>query len=365
MRARSFAFGCAASIALGASTFVGCVDIFHSTDFGEAAKGPIDFCSWSEPEAQSHAMKSCALLAACQSPVGENETGECIVHATFAYDCDANPNLPVAGNARAFWMCMAQASSCTDVASCVYSNPPSIDSKSSAPSCNAQATSAFTSCGNGGSAETRVDCQKPGAPAAGESCLAVGRECAAKPSGNEALCLGKEGATCTQSGCTGTALDFCVDAGGGDSFDRGLDCADYGAGTCIDVAPSSGDASVGYVGPTCAPVEAGTCASAEGIRCLGSVALSCPNGFELQANCGALASGVTCRADSTAPAWDVTSACATESPACASDACSSDKKTLIACVRGSTANVDCASLGLADCAVVTTSDGPRAACGPR
>ena len=357
--------GCAFAALAGAGSFVGCVDIFHSTDFGSAAAGPIDFCSWNESEAQSHAMKSCALLAACQSPVGENETGQCLVHATFAYDCSANPSLPVAGGARAFWMCMAQASSCADVASCVYSNPPSIDSRSSAPACNPQATSAFTSCGAGGSSDTRVDCQKPGSAAVGESCLAVGRECVPKQTGGEALCLGKEGVSCTQTGCSGTQLDFCVDAGGGDSFDRGIDCADYGAGTCIDVDAGASDASLAYVGPTCAPVEAGTCEPTEGIRCLGALALSCPNGLELRANCGALAPGVACVANSTAPAWDITSACATESPACASDACSSDKKTLVACVRGSTVNVDCASLGLGDCAIVTTSDGPRAACGTR
>src|SRR5262249_8872229 len=125
-----------------------------------------------------------------------------------------------------------------------------------------------------------------------------------------------------------------------------------GAGNCVDVKASGGDASAGYVGPTCAPVDGGPCSSSEGIRCLGAVAVSCPNGSELQVNCGALASGVSCRADSTAPAWDITSACATESPACTSDSCSSDRKNLVACVRGSTVNVNCASMGLGDCATV-------------
>lgn len=363
MQVRSFALGCAVATIAGASTFFGCVDLFHSTDFGTASQGPIDFCKWSESEAQSHALKSCALLSACQSPVGENAVGECLVHATFAYDCNANADLPVAGSARAFWLCMAQASSCGDVASCVYSDPPALASTSTAPACNAQATSAFTACA-GASSQARVDCQKPGGNAVGESCLGVGRTCAPKQNGGEALCLGKEGVVCTQTGCNGTELDFCVDAGGGDSFDRGLDCADFGAGTCVNAEAGTSDGGDVYQGPTCAPVDAGACDPKAGIRCLGAVAVSCPNGLDLQVNCGALAPGVSCRADSTAPAWDVTSACATESPTCASDACSSDKKTLVACVRGSTIDVDCASMGLGDCTTVTTSDGPRAACAP-
>lgn len=362
MRARSFALGCAIATIAGASTFVNCVDIFHSTDFEAPSKGPVDFCSWTETEAQSHAMKSCALLAACQSPIGENAPGECLVHATFAYDCSASPNLPVAGNARAFWMCMSQASSCDDVASCVYTDPPALGSKNAAPTCNVQATSAFTSCA-GGANEARVDCQKPGTIAVGESCLGAGRECSLTKSGGAALCLGQEGTTCAQTGCNGSQLDFCVDAGGGDSFDHGVDCADFGAGSCIDVKASGADASAAYVGPTCAPVDAGTCDSTQGIRCLGPVALSCPNGSELRVNCGALAPGVSCVASPTAPAWDITSACAVESAACTTDTCSTDKKNLVACVRGSTVNIDCASMGLRDCSNVTTSDGPRASCG--
>ncbi|MGH7281300.1 MAG: hypothetical protein ACRELY_07250, partial [Polyangiaceae bacterium] len=206
MRARSFALGCAVATIAGASTFFGCVDLFHSTDFGSPQKGPIDFCSWSEAEAQSNAMKSCALLAACQSPVGENETGECLVHATFAYDCSANPSLPVAGNARAFWMCMAQASSCGDVSSCIYSDPPALDSKAAAPACQSQSMSAFTACA-GASSEARVDCEKPSVIAVGESCLGVGRTCAPTRSGGEALCLGEQGVECAQTGCSGTQLD--------------------------------------------------------------------------------------------------------------------------------------------------------------
>ncbi|MEO8874350.1 MAG: hypothetical protein ABI461_02085 [Polyangiaceae bacterium] len=343
-----------------AGAFFGCGDIFHSTDFPSADGGgggggslvtpEGGFCSWSEATAKTNALNACALVAACQSPIGDNAVGTCIVNATLAYDCAANPNRPVIGQALAYWQCVASAKTCADVDSCVYGDPPDVTKRVSPPTCGGSGSS-FTACGKSAQANSRLDCRAPGDPSLGESCLATGHTCATK-NGGEALCLGGEGIACTKTSCGGTQLDFCVDAGGGTTFDRGVDCASYGAGSCVDK-----DA-----GPTCEPVvgDAGTCAPSPGIRCAQDVALGCGAGIPERVDCAALANGVTCNASQTAPAYDIAAGCFARTPTCSNDSCSG--AALNACVRGASVTVDCISLGLGPCTQVNTTDGVRASC---
>lgn len=351
----SIAVACAAGAVI-AGAFFGCVDIFHSTDFPEADSGPTDFCSWSEATAQSNATRACALLSACQTPVGANSVGSCLANATLAYDCTANPNRPVIGAVHEYWDCLARSKTCDDISSCIYSSPPEIAAQAKAPKCTSAATPfvPFTACQPVANTTTRLDCRDSGAPAFGESCLATGQFCVSKDQG-EALCVGSEGTSCTRTGCNDTELNFCADAGGGDLFDRGVDCASYGAGSCV----ASNDAGV----LACLAVDGGTCAAKNGIECNGAIAQGCGSGIEERVNCAAFGLGVTCNANPNAPAYDIASACFTTTPACTNESCSSNGD-ILACERGGIVSVDCGSLGLGKCVEVATTDGTRPACGP-
>jgi hypothetical protein len=347
--------GCAAS-AFVAGAFFGCVDIFHSTDFPEADSGPTDFCAWSEATALSNATHACALLSACQSPVGNNAVGSCLANATLAYDCAANPNRPVIGAAHEYWDCLARSKTCDDISSCLYSTPPEIASHAEAPKCTSAATPfvPFTACQPVTNSTTRLDCRDSGIFAFGESCLATGQSCVSKDQG-EALCVGSEGLSCTRPGCNDTQLNFCADAGGGAQFDRGIDCASYGAGTCV----ASSDAGI----LACLAVDGGACTAKNGITCAGAVAEGCGSGVEEHVNCSAFGSTVTCNANPDAPAYDVASACFVALDACSTESCSVNG-ALLACERGAIVSVDCESLGLGKCVEVPTTDGTRPACGP-
>ena len=163
---------------LVASAFA-CVDLFHSTtdvksicevdasdprcaDGGDAGP-PQDLCAGDAGAAQSRAIKACAMLSACAHPAGRNKTGACMVDAILAYDCAANPNRKPLGKAKAFWLCMQNATTCADVEKCVYPDTP-------------------VTCKNGGfigctqsteNADTRVDCYAAATPAPGENCAAT------------------------------------------------------------------------------------------------------------------------------------------------------------------------------------------------
>jgi hypothetical protein len=351
----AIAIACAGA-ACTAGAFFGCVDLFHSTDFPEADAGPIDFCALSEPAALATATHACALLSACQTPVGNNAVGACLANATLAYDCTANPNRPVIGPAHAYWDCLARSQTCDDISACVYASPPQIASHAKAPICSSAASpfEAFTACQPGTNATTRLDCRDSGIPAFGESCLATGQSCVNKGQG-EALCVGSEGIACTRAGCNASELNFCVDAGGSDSFDRGVDCASYGGGACV----SSTDAGV----LACLAVDGGACTAKNGISCTDTVASGCGSGVDESVNCRAFGPKVTCNANPNAPAYDIAAACFVRTPECTVDVCSTNG-ALVACERGGNVNVDCASLGLGTCVQVPTTDGTRVACGP-
>ena len=129
--------GLAAAIAASAG-LVACFDLFHSTaglhdacDLDaaacaddaaspDAAPAGTDFCSWSPAQARDNATHACAWLGACESPLGHDAFGPCMVDALLAYDCTANPNHPSRGKGHTFWDCLWQVGSCADVTACVF-----------------------------------------------------------------------------------------------------------------------------------------------------------------------------------------------------------------------------------------------------
>ncbi|MEO8800746.1 MAG: hypothetical protein ABI551_22845 [Polyangiaceae bacterium] len=360
MRFRFLLGGVIASASLGAFAF-GCVDLFHSTDFtDDAGEGgtqshfngdpSTDFCAWDESTARQVAVDSCMLLAACQSPVGDNAPGTCIANATLAYDCAAVPNRPVIGPAHDYWACLSGAKTCKDVGACVYGAPPALDDGNGPFTCVAPGV--FIACAPTG--VTRVDCRALNALSSASSCLAEGQSCTADTVGAlPKSCTGLQGLACTKSGCTGTSLSYCADAGGGVTKDIGVDCASFGTGQCVD-----SDAG----GPSCmavAAVDGGTCARERGIRCQNDVAHGCASGVLETVNCAAL--GTNCVPDPDGVTWDIASACAAKTPTCQIDVCSGDH--LQACVRGNVVDIDCKALGLGACKRFDTGDGARYACG--
>ena len=182
---------------MAVASLLGCVDLFHSTDFGgtcsaqvdggcldaagvDAAKtkdgradggttgprdatadrkgGPRDvttavesaapsdagheatgtnFCTWSSATAQSRAEHACLWLGACAGNADLNEFGTCYPNALLAYDCILNPNQQVRGPLHTYWDALWQATSCEDVLQAIF--PQGV------PLC----TGSATGCGDG------------------------------------------------------------------------------------------------------------------------------------------------------------------------------------------------------------------------
>src|SRR5580698_2113186 len=108
-----------------------CVDLFHSTSDVldkcqlDAAACPLDFCApASSQTAESSAEHACAWLGACESPIGGNAFGPCMVQARLAFDCKLNPNHPVKGQVHALWECLARVKTCSDVRECIVPGTP-------------------------------------------------------------------------------------------------------------------------------------------------------------------------------------------------------------------------------------------------
>jgi hypothetical protein len=238
-----------ASLVLGASTGA-CLDLFHSTDdlltacqrdasadgcsparpadagppvdAAAADAGPTDFCAWTPAEARARADRACAWLGACESPMGRNAFGSCVVQARLAYDCATNPDHRARGVRHDLWDCLWRARTCADVETCI--------APAGVPRC--ESPGEYTGCGGaaGGALgrAVRVECKGDGgAPRAGaESCALWGQTCSSN--GSTASCTGAAGLTCLADGCDGTPLSqvhWCVDGG-----DQGIDCEGNGAG---------------------------------------------------------------------------------------------------------------------------------------
>lgn len=360
-------------IAVASCSFIvlglACVDLFHATDFetlctrspndpscggdgapsaeagegaapdADAARPHPDFCAWSSTEARTQALRACAWLGACERPLGESAFGPCVVRAQLAFDCGANPGLRPSGPADAFWGCLATVQSCGDVDRCVF--PGGVQD------CVAVISGSSSACGTlGPNAAVLLKCAGPAGRAAGvEPCVMLGQTCAAEDL-STAECSGTRGFLCSDAGCTGSAAVDCVDKGTKER-DQGIDCANYGAGSCVP-----GDGGVFCKGGNRATTS---CAADAPPTCDGTTATSCVDGKELRIECDRV--GLPCDVTPPFPSHDPTAACR-GGGACTGtkDTCDGDK--LQSCGRGAAFEINCASVGLGTCKLA----GDRGAC---
>ncbi len=357
---------------------VACFDLFHSTeDFRSACEldartegcvtdasatnaadaGESDFCAWSPSVVRPRARRACAWLGACETPMGRNAFGPCMVEALLAYDCGANPDHRAKAKSHELWDCLWRANSCAAVDACIFPKGPQ--------SC--RSVGDYMACGTAANAtvnnlDVRVECTYDGGAypnARGENCALWGRTCAS--SGGLAACAGSRtaGLTCTQPGCYGAStsqLHWC-DA---DGRDIGIACASNGAQRC---GAYSDDAGVEWV--ACgAESDAAPCVAAASATCVSGVATSCPSGVPETIDCAKiLDSPSACVAGPLVPPFDWTSACALPAPQCTEDSCRGN--ALTGCARGAAFALDCGQVGLGACAMATTMGAsPHAACTP-
>jgi hypothetical protein len=346
-----------------------CVDLFHGTDFEtlcaaspedpacgrdsgvepeaaseaavDAARPHPDFCAWSAAEARTQALRACAWLGACEGPLGESAFGPCVVHAQLAFDCVANPSLRPRGAVDAFWACLATVATCGDVDRCVF--PAGVQD------CVAVAAGSSSACGTTTNAGVRLECAGPAGRARGiEPCVMLGKTCSPEDT-STASCTGVRAFACAQNLCSGTSAVDCTPAGSR-MRDRGIDCAGYGAGSCIE----------GGGGPLCAPnaaPDAGACTGDALPTCAGDVATACMAGSDVRVDCKRM--GLQCSVAGMPPSFDLAAACAikTSPPCTGPDICNGD--TLQSCGRGALYELNCGSVGLGKC---TVGANLRAAC---
>ncbi len=363
MRRRAIVLG---AVAIAAAA-VACADIFHDTDsptlcdFDAAAPGclstgdagELPICAPDHDTAEARAKHACAWLAACETPIGKNATGQCMVEAILAYDCQANPNRQPKLAAKTFWTAMANVKSCADVDTAVF-----YQSKSAA-NCAAKSPSAYIGCTKWtGTLDfgTRISCPTPGERLFGENCLAQGRTCDSVPlsdagiGNNGGLCLGREGRNCKASpSCDGAQLIACDDAG----FDRGLDCTYFGLGNCLATG----------VQPACVP-DGPLLAAKPDITCSpAGEATSTLSGREEKVDCTYVSGSApdNCTNIPNAPVGTRAADACKRTSGCSADTCSGAK--LAACVAGRTVTIDCLADGLKGCNdTISTLEGVRASC---
>jgi hypothetical protein len=342
--------------AAGGAALIAC-DLFHSTDFAtlcdinssadacmdaapsaDAAVAPTDFCSWDAATARTNAEHACGWLSACELPLGNNDFGPCMISATLAYDCAANPDRKVQGALHEYWDGLWQAKTCADVDRAVF---PGAGAGDKVPACQG---AGFAACGvqydGGDNSAVRVECDEAGAPARGENCISQGRTCAG------GACVGSATTPCA-TGCSGAQLADCSDAG----VDEGTNCALFGSGQCLMLA----------AGPACSSTGGSPCSAGAAVTCAGGVASGCPSGTSETVDCTELTGSGSCNPGLASPSWDVSSVCFLDGGSCGPDSCSGD--TLVSCARGATFVTSCSGLGLGPCGLVVTVDGLRAACG--
>lgn len=348
-----------ARIGLGlavAGAFVACADLFHDTDspnlcdLDASAPGCGDagteICAADHATAEKRALHACAWLAACENPVGKNATGECVAEALQAYDCVANPNRRPKLAAKTFWIALATVKTCTDVDMAVL--PKGVGNCGGA---------GYIGCSLAGGNETsRLQCAADGQRYFGENCILQGKTCDSLPKAadgggnNAALCLGDMRRACTLSGCNGAHLAACDDAG----LDRGLDCSQFGVGSCV---PNGAQ-------PACKPEGDLACAATADIKCTsGGVAESCASGYKESVDCTYISGPApdNCVPIPNPPLGTPAAAACRRSAGCSVDTCSAGK--LVACVAGRGVTIDCSADGLKPCNdALSTLEGTRAAC---
>lgn len=355
--------GASLFVAVSAAVALFACDLFHSTQFstlcdvepgvaacndagiGDAPPPPTEFCSWQSATANSHALRACAYLSACETPLGDNAFGQCMVDALLAFDCALNPGHQVQGALHAFWDTVQQAKTCADVDRAVF--PGKVQT------CPPSASFPFAGCGSafdgGDNSAVRVECDEAGAPARGTNCIMRGQTC------QNAACVGTRGASCSSSGCEGALLHDCEGADAGAASDRGTDCSQNGAGMCLNTPG---------VGPACVPNGDVLCDAGAGAVCgMNGVVSGCLAGKQESVDCNLLTGPGSCDPGAAqAVVWDISTACQVDSGGCGPDQCP-DNDTLTSCARGQTFQTSCSSWGLGPCTMVQTVEGPRAACG--
>jgi hypothetical protein len=369
MRARPAWLGAFLAFSIGA-TGAACFDLFHSTAGIQTAceldpSTPGCICL-PRDEAQARASQACAWLGACEGPIGRNSFGACVLQARMAYDCDANPNHAVKGEANRLWQCLGQAKTCSAVDACIL--PDSPDGK---PPCVPAGGSCIGSPDGGASGSVRLVCAPSDAVDSGsteisdaaapmtamaEVCALFGQTCSMSADG--AVCTGSAGAT----GCPSNA-DECPREGSAalyscnqDGVDLGIDCASNGSQDC---RPYSGADGSGWV--ACAAEGDTLCDPSLTVTCNGGVATSCTSGVVETIDCTALlGSAAICVPGTLNPTFDWTSPCEAGVSQCSTDLCD-DAGGITGCMRGATTSVDCAAQALNPCAVVDVGAGLQAA----
>ncbi len=354
------------SCTLGA-TLAACFDLFHSTgdivtacqiDSATAGCQPdagAQLCATSATEAWARAEHACAWLGSCETPLGRNAFGSCMIEALMAYDCNANPNHRFKGKAAALWSCLGSTRNCADVHACVF--PVGKEACATSGDHLACGSAASTTANND---DVRLQCQGGG----GENCALWGQTCAG--SSSSAACSGSQPGSCSDSGsgcfADNTSIHWCTDAG-----DLGINCANFGTQRCSGFPETDASLWVACIAETEAGAEAGTfthCAPDASATCVGGMAVSCPSGVVEYLDCAALlGTQGACAAGPLVPPFDWTAACVLNPPSCVADSC--DGRTLHGCGRGQVFSTDCADAGLGPCTILVTDDGQeRAACVP-
>jgi hypothetical protein len=351
-----------------AAVVAGCTDLFHSTDDlrsaceidaatpgcspDAGAANDASLCAPSSDAGKAQAARVCAMLGACEGPLGGNAFGPCVVEARLAFDCAANPNHPVGGSLRDRWACLAAAASCADVDACLLAHPSPCRDAGASIACEGD--------------DLRVECPGPDAGAFAapfvEDCALWGLACdrvadaaVCGPVGPPIDCFQFQG-ICGPSLLT---VQVCVD--GGPSVGR--DCSGNGAQRCAgfpaNVSPPQWVACV----PSTA-TDAG-CNAGLAIACSGGVAHSCPTGAPESIDCASLLDAPdACAGGTVASGFDWTSGC-TLGTTCPPDSC--DGGWLSSCSRGAAFGVDCAVVKPGGaCHLVAAGGGTvaRAACSP-
>lgn len=309
-------------------------DVLHATSFDTectrdaTACQEYDYCAMDQAAARARAERVCGLVGACTGPFGENVFGACLERAILAYDCGARPNLPVRGEARAYYDCLYAASegggpsACDAVTRCV--------TPSGSAGCPESQTESVT-CQPGGKRGVRVSCRN-GVRAAVERCLDA--QCTVD--GVNASCT--QAALPCKNGCSEPSDLFVTCAAapmtGASVLLDEVDCALLGAGNCTAYG--------------CEPVTKNDCTSAAGsdaVMCRGNTAVACIGGGEDAVDCARL--GQPCNA---AGALDPRAACRSTAGPCV-DTCIG--ATLESCWNGATHTLDCAALGFDFCDLAT------------
>ena len=356
-----------------------CVDLFHGTGFETACdrdaktpgcfdagapddtgpvqvladaspRVPTDFCQWDPATAAQNARRACAWLGACEGVFGGNALGPCVMQAELAYDCNANPDRKVLGATHAYWDCLSQVTSCSDVRACVApGNDDGCQGDSPAYEACDTTTGTFIACG--------ADVPNESPPLGIEACIAGGQTCASATT----TCGGStHGCAAAPPACDGNGiLHDCDPDGGviddaGAVLDRGVDCTNFGGGAC---AP-------GAAACLATTDDGGTCTPTSMVTCNGSVATGCPSGVPEQVDCNAvfgLTNGVACDPNAPGRPWDVARACslgACQGP----DTCLGS--IVSSCVRGVIVQADCKEIGYPGCTTAAWPGEPfmRAQC---